>query len=46
MGYSIRTDRWRYIEWAEWNGKNLSPKWASSVPNDMVELYDHNGDTS
>lgn len=41
MGYSIRTDRWRYTEWAKWDGKNLRPIWEESAG---VELYDHKGD--
>ena len=25
MGYTMRTDRWRYTEWVAWNGTTLSP---------------------
>lgn len=41
MGYSLRTDRWRYTEWATWDGLHLRPSW-SAVPA-SVELYDHQG---
>jgi len=41
MGYSIRTNQWRYTEWAKWDGKNLKPIWEDSAG---VELYDHDGD--
>ena len=34
MGYSIRTDRYRYVEWREWNTKKIVAR----------ELYDHRGD--
>ena len=46
MGYSMRTTRWRYTEWAVWGGEDLKPKWMESVtaPNALVELYDHEGD--
>jgi len=46
MGYSIRTTRWRYTEWAVWNGTALGPIWMDSVtdPTSLVELYDHEGD--
>merc|ERR1712137_45896 len=42
MGYSIRTERWRYTEWAAWDGATLRPNW-----NDIagIELYDHDGDS-
>jgi iduronate 2-sulfatase len=47
MGYSMRTERWRYTEWAEWDGDRLRPKWTDSVTADgaLVELYDHQGDS-
>ncbi|XP_062507937.1 iduronate 2-sulfatase-like [Corticium candelabrum] len=41
MGYSIRTDRYRYTEWVEWNGKKLQPNWENVIGK---ELYDHQGD--
>lgn len=41
MGFSMRTKRWRYTEWPEWNGSNLSPIWDRLLG---VELYDHAGD--
>ncbi len=34
MGYSIRTDRFRYVEWINWETKELAAK----------ELYDHETD--
>ena len=47
MGYSMRTERWRYTEWAEWDGVHLKPVWAKDVTtaNSLVELYDHEGDS-
>ena len=31
MGYSIRTDRYRYVEWRDWNSSEVLHQ----------ELYDH-----
>lgn len=42
MGYSMRTDRWRYTEWAAWDGKKLKPDWSKPLAG--RELYDHEGD--
>ena len=46
MGYSIRNARWRYTEWARWDGAKLAPIWrnASEMPGPHDELYDHTGD--
>ena len=41
MGYSIRTDLYRYTEWLRWNGTILKADWSQVVG---VELYDHSGD--
>jgi len=41
MGYSLRTSRWRYTEWAKWDGVNLKPVWSDLAG---VELYDHEDD--
>ena len=41
MGYSMRTDRYRYTEWLLWNGSALAPLWDARV---ATELYDHLGD--
>lgn len=41
MGYSMRTSRWRYTEWAKWDGAKLKPDWSDLAGN---ELYDHKGD--
>ena len=41
MGYSIRTDAYRYTEWLRWNGTILKADWSNVVG---VELYDHTGD--
>lgn len=38
MGYSIRTDRYRYTEWVKFNNMNFIPNWDEQV---AVELYDH-----
>ncbi|WP_276834924.1 sulfatase/phosphatase domain-containing protein, partial [Chryseobacterium cucumeris] len=39
MGYAIRTDRYRYVEWFEWNKE-------TEKPGDYLarELYDHKND--
>ena len=42
MGYSMRTDDYRYTEWVKWNGTKLKPEWDKQVG---VELYSHVGDT-
>lgn len=41
MGYSMRTDRYRYTEWVEWNGTSGTPLWHALA---AAELYDHLGD--
>jgi iduronate 2-sulfatase len=42
MGYSVRTDEWRYTEWIVWNGSSLLPLWEKVVGR---ELYDHRNET-
>ena len=34
MGYSIRTEKYRYTEWVNWESKELA----------AIELYDHRTD--
>eukprot|EP00730_Choanoeca_flexa_P004975 TRINITY_DN11855_c0_g2_i1.p1 TRINITY_DN11855_c0_g2~~TRINITY_DN11855_c0_g2_i1.p1 ORF type:complete len:561 (+),score=96.75 TRINITY_DN11855_c0_g2_i1:47-1684(+) len=52
MGYSIRTQQWRYTEWTKWDCHDLmhpmnctsySPQWDNIVGR---ELYDHTNDPS
>ena len=38
MGYTVRTDGWRYTEWVGWNQSTLRPVWSAVAG---VELYDH-----
>ena len=38
MGYSIRTDRYRYVEWYEWDQSNTKGALTDR------ELYDHETD--
>ena len=38
MGYSLRTDTFRFTEWATWNGTVLRPMWDKLVG---TELYSH-----
>jgi hypothetical protein len=38
MGYTIRTDRYRYVEWYEWNKENIKGNLTAR------ELYDHETD--
>lgn len=42
MGYSVRTDAWRYTEWLPWNGTTLKPVWDEVFAR---ELYDHRNET-
>lgn len=39
MGYSVRTDEWRYTVWVQWNSTTYSPMWDQ--PFGGEELYDH-----
>eukprot|EP00048_Salpingoeca_helianthica_P020164 m.5170 g.5170 ORF g.5170 m.5170 type:complete len:511 (-) comp4470_c0_seq2:36-1568(-) len=41
MGFSIRTEAWRYNAWVGWNGKTLQPRWDNVAAR---ELYAHTGD--
>mmetsp|Transcript_58113 Transcript_58113/g.90396 ORF Transcript_58113/g.90396 Transcript_58113/m.90396 type:complete len:87 (-) Transcript_58113:56-316(-) len=41
MGYSVRTDAWRYTVWLRWDGKNLVGDFSRPVG---VELYSHASD--
>lgn len=38
MGYSIRTDRYRYTEWVKFNNTICKPVWNKQT---AAELYDH-----
>ena len=38
MGYSVRSDGWRYTIWVAWNGEMLKPVWEAVQG---VELYQH-----
>ena len=45
MGYSIRTERYRFTRWYPWNGTTLRPVWAADFAvGNTDELYDHDGD--
>lgn len=39
MGYSMRTDDWRYTVWVPWNTTTFAPMWDQ--PFGGEELYDH-----
>lgn len=44
MGYTVRSDEWRYTRWLRWDPDSLKAKWDS---NDYAEeLYNHKGDDS
>lgn len=43
MGYSVRTDGWRYTLWLHWDGANLQGDFTRTPI--AVELYTHAGDT-
>ena len=38
MGYSVRSDRWRYTMFVEWDGDVLGPRWSRVQ---AEELYAH-----
>ena len=42
MGLSLRTNRWRFTRWMQWDGELLMPKWRDD--DDGLELYDHFND--
>ena len=42
MGYSMRTDRYRYTEWVYFNETEFEPDWSVSLY--ASELYDHDVD--
>jgi hypothetical protein len=39
MGYSLRTDDWRYTVWVPWNTTTFAPMWDQPFAGE--ELYDH-----
>ena len=41
MGYTIRSDKWRYTAWVEFDWDNGQPHWDKVH---ATELYDHAGD--
>ncbi|CAH1778820.1 unnamed protein product [Owenia fusiformis] len=41
MGYSMRTDKYRYTEWVRFNETGFGPDWTAQ---EAVELYDHTND--
>lgn len=41
MGYTLRTHRFRYTEWIQFNNTNFSKNWNKIY---AVELYDHSSD--
>ena len=43
MGYSVRTDEWRYTEWVWWDGAALAGDFGRAAAG--IELYSHSGDT-
>lgn len=42
MGYSMRTDSHRLVQWMVWDGKQLQPVWDRIVG---LELYDHSSNS-
>ena len=42
MGYSMRTDTHRLVQWMVWDGAELQPKWDHIVG---LELYDHSSNS-
>jgi iduronate 2-sulfatase len=45
MGYSIRTNKWRYTEWRVWNNNGGVADWRPEGLN-ASELYDHSQEQS
>ena len=46
MGMSMRTERWRFTEWCQFNYTSAYPEWsAENISKCELELYDHQGDT-
>ena len=41
MGYSVRTEDWRYVEWRRWIRTALQADWDAAPV--AVELYNHTG---
>eukprot|EP00051_Salpingoeca_urceolata_P007397 m.97450 g.97450 ORF g.97450 m.97450 type:complete len:530 (-) comp15222_c0_seq5:52-1641(-) len=41
MGFSVRSDKWRYTEWVHWNHTAMQPHWGDV---EGVELYSHEND--
>ena len=41
MGYTLRTDDWRFTEWYQWDRVNCVAEWAT--PPHGTELYSHTG---
>jgi len=44
MGYSVRSNEWRYTRWLLWDAASLSAQWDND--DFTEELYDHHGDDS
>jgi hypothetical protein len=44
MGYSIRTNDWRYSEWWRFHSNNVTNVVRTDLPPLGVELYAHAGD--
>ena len=40
MGYSVRSNAWRFTVWAKWNATVQCPDWRDTI----MELYDHRED--
>ena len=43
MGYSLRTDEWRYSTFCAWDGPRLAPDWSRCA---HEELFDHRNDSA
>ena len=41
FSYTVRTEGWRYTEWAGWDGAGLKPIWSPQWNKTVNELYDH-----
>merc|ERR1712070_779326 len=41
MGYTLRTEEWRFTLWAKFDWDQLAPQWEETFG---MELYSHDGD--
>lgn len=45
MGYSVRSDGWRYTEWLEWNGLEERPYWDRVKGRELYPHQEYDGES-